>query len=54
MKEKEELEKAMQEYIKELGVDSVVSYSHFTLRRLHNKFGKEAVQGWLNNHFDNK
>jgi len=47
-------EEAMQEYIKELGVDSIVSYSHFTLRRLHNRFGKEAVQGWLNNHFNNK
>lgn len=54
MKEKEELEKAMQEYIAELEVDGVISRSHFTLRRLHNRFGKEAVEGWLKNHFDNK
>ena len=47
-------EDAMKEYIAELEVDSVVSRSHFTLRRLHNRFGREAVQGWLNNHFDNK
>jgi len=47
-------EEAMKEYIAELEVDGVVSYSHFTLRRLHNRFGREAVQGWLNNHFDNK
>ena len=47
-------EDAMKEYIAELEVDSVVSRSHFTLRRLHNRFGREAVQEWLNNHFDNK
>jgi len=47
-------EKAMQEYIAELEVDGVISRSHFTLRRLHNRFGKEAVEGWLKNHFDNK
>ena len=47
-------EEAMKEYIAELEVDSVVSRSHFTLRRLNNRFGREAVQGWLNNHFDNK
>ena len=47
-------EDAMKEYIAELEVDSVVSRSHFTLRRLNNRFGREAVQGWLNNHFDNK
>jgi len=44
----------MKEYIAELEVDSVVSYSHFTLRRLHNRFGKQAVKEWLNNHFDKK
>ena len=47
-------EEAMKEYIAELEVDSVVSRSHFTLRRLHNRFGKTVVQGWLNNHFDKK
>ena len=47
-------EEAMKEYIAELEVDGVVSRSHFTLRRLHNRFGREAVQGRLNNHFDNK
>jgi len=47
-------EEAMKEYIAELEVDSVVSYSHFTLRRLHNRFGKTVVQGWLKNHFDKK
>ena len=47
-------EEAMKEYIAELEVDGVVSRSHFTLRRLYNRFGREAVQGWLNNHFDNK
>jgi hypothetical protein len=31
-----------------------VSRSYFTLRRLHNRFGKGAVEGWLKNHFDNK
>ena len=74
MTEKEQFEKAMQEYIAELEVNDAiisipasgtrfstasatlkpVSRSHFTLRRLHNKFGKEAVEGWLKNHFDNK
>ncbi len=54
MTEKDEFEKAMLDYIAELEVDSVISRSHFTLRRLHNRFGREAVQGWLNNHFDNK
>ena len=47
-------EKEMNEYIAELEVDSVVSYSHFTLRRLYNRFGKQTVKGWLKNHFDNK
>ena len=47
-------EEAMKEYIAELEVGSVVSYSHFTLRRLHNRFGKQAVKEWLNNHFDKK
>ena len=54
MTEKDEFEKAMLDYIAELEVDSVISRSHFTLRRLNNRFGREAVQGWLNNHFDNK
>ena len=54
MTEKDEFEKAMLDYIAELEVDGVVSRNNFTLRRLHNRFGKEAVQGWLKNHFDNK
>jgi len=47
-------EEAMKEYIAELEVDGVISRSHFTLRRLHNRFGKGAVEEWLKNHFDNK
>ena len=51
-------EEAMKEYIAELDLQGrfniKTSYSHFTLRRLNNRFGREAVQGWLNNHFDNK
>ena len=48
------LKEAMKEYIAELEVDSVVSYSHFTLRRLYNRFGKQVVKEWLKNHFDKK
>tara|TARA_R110002020_G_scaffold7330_12_gene30982 strand:- start:4172 stop:4339 length:168 start_codon:yes stop_codon:yes gene_type:complete len=55
MKEKDEFEKAMLDYIAELEVDSVVSRSqHFVKSVLMKRFGREAVQGWLNNHFDNK
>ena len=54
MTEKDEFEKAMLDYIAELEVDSVVSYSHFTLRRLYHRFGKQVVKEWLNNHFNNK
>lgn len=47
-------EEAMKEYIAEIEVDGEASKSHFTLRRLYNRFWREAVQGWLNNHYNKK
>lgn len=46
------LEEGVDAYIKELETPGVVSYSHFTLRKLYNRFGEAEVaatfQGAIN------
>jgi len=39
-------------YVEELKTDSVVSYSHITLRRLYGEFGREAVDAELEKYWE--